>query len=455
MKASIRLACVLLALVLSAGIALPRLLPAPEPQPELVWRQTMEIETDAAGRELSRFEWHYRADGRLKSSLFYRDGVLDKDGFSYRYLYDDAGRAIAEEIYSYGKWQKQRTRAFDDAGNLTEACYYNGTVEVSRRSYVYNDRGQLVEERLFENGEARGVWLYAYDGRGNQTQKRAPSGAPVTTTTYNERNQPLREQTVNAKGEVTDWTEYDYDDAGKLIAERSEFEEYDYGPDGKKCGFRYLDSDGEPTFWKTSTFDEQGRLIKTYTENLRGRPYSRTAHYSYDAAGNLVQCGVRDENGELLSYLNAAYDADGRLLFRYSYEGTDIGLELHHEEYYYDENGVLLNRRSGIGGSSIDSYAYRYDDAGTLVSHLGRNQDGMVIAEATYAPDGSFEEQYTHYAPFYLETQRRWVETDKRFTILYRYDEHCNLIYTESHSDYSDSYTTYEYALLPDVNSDW
>lgn len=269
------------------------------------------------------------------------------------YSYDELGRLI-KEVESNGV---EKNYTYDVNGNLkTSDVKVNGTSKKSM-TYTYDKKDRLSQ--VFEGGKL--VATYNYDINGNRSSLTYGNGNSLDNA-YNLAN--LVTSSHNKNGTST-LSKYDYT----------------YYLDGNQAA--KADNKGRTTNY---IYDGMGRLSK---EAESGASDAITKGYTFDATGNRATMAVSGAESYNVGY---TYDLDNRL----TTEIKQIGSESEITDYYYDNNGNTIAKKTGTlkdktGNEALSlsldfkgSEVYQYDGFDRLVGV--QNSSGSSIY--TYRPDG-------------------------------------------------------------------
>jgi len=198
---------------------------------------------------LSRFtECTYKKDNQFDYTVLDRQGVClaqSTDGREYRC-----------------------TNSFNDKGELVKVDF-KGKEKPYFRTYEYNDAGQLIREDVVYEYQTTSR-TYEYDANGN-----------LTTEYYS-----YHSAYENSKR--TSHFTYTFDDAGRIIKEREEYDDhyiettYAYDEDGLLIGKNEYASEYGSLGRYTYTYDESGNLITTeLTTEQNGSTWYSETKYTY------------------------------------------------------------------------------------------------------------------------------------------------------------------------------
>ncbi|MDR2031586.1 MAG: pilus assembly protein [Azoarcus sp.] len=309
--------------------------------------------------------------------------MIDAAGQTTRYTYNEAGQ-LARRTGPLGGTERYD---YDSQGRLHRII--NALGHTAQR-YTWDAAGNLVSET-----DSEGYTLkHAYDGLGRRTKTVYPDG---TTSEYTWDKLDL----VKVKDRNGRITEYQYDGARRLVAEKDALRTIRYGHDEAGRRTSLTDGNGHVTRWE---YDLQGRLIvKETADGARTR-------YDYDSAGRQAKridalgqerllSYARDDAVVRIEYRNAVHptpevrldwdksyprltameDGTGRTTYAYGHTSMPGALELkeedgpgNHDTYRlaYDKAGRVERWRVDEEGE--DDW---YDDLGRIVS--GRNALGV------------------------------------------------------------------------------
>lgn len=162
-------------------------------------------------------------------------------------------------------------------------------------------------------------------------------------------------------------TVYEYDDHGKLIAEKAE--EWD---------------DGESDIIESlSRKDAEGRYTKQVYGTSEDNIYSVNL-YEYDKDGRVTYSEYQDGDGKSHYSTRNRYDAEGKLTFTTSkspYNSYSTANE-------YDENGHLAKSTYTADGKVTNISEYRYDEKGRQILRIENMLNaGQILTEYTSYDD--------------------------------------------------------------------
>jgi|GEM_PF-4435340 len=376
---------------------------------------------------------HYDNEGKL---------IEGKDGVAkYLCTVDDGGRS--EEIIFFDEYDN---RIYSDFGIFEIRRKYNEYGYVSQESY-HDKSGNLRNLRIgsyysyFDDYSRYAIVRYKYDGQGNRIEetfydfdgelKCLQNCVAIIRYEYGEYGNLVKESHHDTDGQLiedklhTAMIRWKYDDRGNVL------EESYFGDDGK---LKKIKSDKYAKIMYK--YDEQGNMTdKSYygLDNWSDEDYCIYSVYKwkYDVKGNMIE--------------ESRFDADGSLILKGEYKYDEQNNNV--EKIYYNAEGrlVCISRYDDIG-NRIESV--HYDDEyveesrGIAIYRWKYDEQGNLIEESYYGPDGQLKEFYLGYAKkcYEYDEQGNRIETryygadDKLFNrgrpyvIETKYDEYGNKI---------------------------
>lgn len=301
----------------------------------------------------SEYRWVYDAAGRVLAEV-------DPLGYSTSYSYDVAGRLVGEtnalgQLTSY---------ELDDAGRLTALVNAEG----ERTSYSYFASGR---RSAMTDGSGR-TWAYAY----SPTSATTVDGLGRSVTAHTNA-QGLVTRIVNGDGTERSWSylvptemlggsdlptrftdeagrdrNYGYDGFGRLVSATDfagQAAAYVWGGSGLES---VTDAEGSGFTFAYNTF---GRVSNLSFSDGSGKGLT------YDSRRNLSSVTLTSGASKTLTY-----DSMGRLL-------TDTRSTGELFEFSWDPNGRLLGAADALGTAS-----YRYDPTGNVAEYVNSAGDSIA-----------------------------------------------------------------------------
>ncbi len=284
----------------------------------------LESVTDRFGEKLV---YSYDANGN-------RSALTDPDGKVTRYTYDALNRPTSVTVAGAGVTNYEYFRD----SRLKKVNYPNSTVG----SYTYDAAGRqaTVDNRLSLSApQPLSAFTYTYDKNGNRTRQ------------------------VETRGAVVETTDYDYDDADRLLEVIYPDKKVTYTYDGVGNRLTEKTLAGETALSeKTFTYDDRDRL-QSVTDAANT---SLNTTFAYDLNGNQtgrVRGGVATDlvynvRNQLVSVVEGGTPQG---LFGYDYRGLRVTKQAGGQllRYVYDDDSVLL--QTDPLGNTAAKYDYGPD----------------------------------------------------------------------------------------------
>lgn len=391
------------------------------------------------------------------------DNIFLEATVSEENMYDDEGRILRRLYFSNEEMKYKKEYVWDGEGYIAtlydafdndirteEVIFYDVVKEIPKSFRVWDEEGNLYFERYFKYDE------HFYD-----------KGVPESLTTWDSdegleisfdanydegwENGNIIKNVYYENGEVTDSYEIIYDTNGNITHKEK------YGIDSIELGeFGWYSIDSGLNT-EGDVYDEEGNVTQKYfyynDENIE-----EIFYYEYDDSGNLlsIKQGMEevvyytydekqnktgaykyydyycDDNGvpveKVREYYKYMYDSDNNMILKehgdmYPDGSTDLSEKT---EYFYDENGILVEERiydknsqnllymqecnffneQGViceyfaydENGKIDDYGLKnfvYDENGKLRSIIGKGADGTVLSEFDF-------DQYENLCSFFV-----------------------------------------------------
>ena len=230
--------------------------PEPVYEKQTVYLCTMEIQTLHENNAVSVRCNSYDEYGRKTESwIDLPDGTR---GSVSTFTYSESGNRMMETT-QYGYYD----RTYDEAGRILRQLYFSGDECVSEYYYTYNEDGYLIER--------------------------------TETTRYSE------EKTYTYKVTYTP----DYSGAvidSYLNGEKVGYTEETYNADGQVSSYTNYDAEGNWTSGCECTYDSEGRLLQEYKKSSRDTQPNYKVIYTYDENGLLKSMDADYYYGHIVEY---------------------------------------------------------------------------------------------------------------------------------------------------------
>lgn len=227
------------------------------------------------------------------------------------------------------------------------------------------------------------------------------------TRVFDDKNR-VTEQIEEKFGELTKINWY-YNDNDILIKETKvsgsddSYEEVvkAYNEKGALSESVSYDKDGEEKHRETNTYDSDGNLIKTVSENYK--KIYHTIEYIYENGNKVKQIATAYDDESYEGVSEFFYDEDNKLIKEITTEPSGIttvteyqnGLIIKQQrtnkdgeiisgsEYQYDDKGNILQQDLLIVDQQ-SSYKYTYDEDGNQLTETYKKGDSTTVREKTY-----------------------------------------------------------------------
>ena len=236
--------------------------PEPVYEKQTVYLCTMEIQTlhenDSVSVRCNSYDEYGR---KTESWIDLPDGTR---GSVSTFTYSESGNRMMETT-QYGYYD----RTYDEAGRILRQLYFSGDECVSEYYYTYNEDGYLIER--------------------------------TETTRYSE------EKTYTYKVTYTP----DYSGAvidSYLNGEKVGYTEETYNADGQVSSYTNYDAEGNWTSGCECTYDSEGRLLQEYKKSSRDTQPNYKVIYTYDENGLLKSKDADYYYGHIVEYTYEAFE---------------------------------------------------------------------------------------------------------------------------------------------------
>lgn len=291
------------------------------------------------------------------------------------YTYDNTGRYIKTTTNPFG--QTSTIETFHPIyGSVTKAKGNNTNLI---HQTIYDHWGNPIEE-------------IDYLGR-KKIYKYSRSNGLITVEEENEDGSKSKTVT-NALGQVVESSKNNLNGVFSSIA-------YKYDFKGRRTETSEPYSDGTPSAWNETTYDQYGRVEQQQFAS------SKTVDYTYDDLTTTVSDGIKttsttiDANG----YNTSASDPGGTINYTYNANGqlktSTYGNSVQTIEYDdWGRKTKLIDPSAGVYTYEYDAYdnivkentplgstEYGYDQYGRTISKINKNQAGIPIITTTSTYD--------------------------------------------------------------------
>ena len=252
---------------------------------------------------------------------FLEDGVVTGTD-NYTYTYNENGLAIYGERRQDGSLFSTTSWEYDEFGNpITITAKENGTVQISEYKNTLDEDGRILRQEMYLNGTLTSVDVYTYDEKGNELTHEYDFFAEIEemsdwrkyTKTYN-RKGDLTQQTLhwNFNEEYIIW---EYED--ELCVRQTTYEKetdkiveywvYTYDKKGNQLRKARYDAEDNLSYYTEYTWDDAGRVQTERHYNADGTPRNHFDVFTYDEYGNqILQERYRD--GEVYWRISHVYE---------------------------------------------------------------------------------------------------------------------------------------------------
>ncbi|MBC5992710.1 hypothetical protein [Pontibacter cellulosilyticus] len=176
---------------------------------------------------------------------------------------------------------------------------------------------------------------------------------------YDAKGQPIKEEVINAKGEVEGYYLFEYDDQDRLVKTNT------HTPAGTLGG--YL----------TYSYNSTGQVSKVshYSKSYGVLTEFLSRHYEY-TSNNQLKKSYKTTPGKTYGY--TLYEYEGNLIRR-SINYSDTGQKGNTYEYEYDNKHSFLGVSAAVRAMHMTYYPFIHN----LTKVTRRGVDGQVIAEGS------------------------------------------------------------------------
>lgn len=256
----------------------------------------------------------------------------------------------------------------------------------------------VMTEKNSEGGKDAMKGLVEYDENYNIIgTKTYLNGKLNYEVTYDhDMDRPLSQKSYNQDGQLSDTTEYTYDEKGNCLERTTTYYgeatltsktvstydadgnkltmkayengtlnyevRYTYNADGKLAKEVHIE-DGVEAYWTEKTYDDHGNIVMDHTDGMLSG--SKDTYENIYDGDKLVEVKIYDY-GTL--YRHIKYDSDGNEILSIGYD-SETGEEWSRTESTY-EKGNLVKKMEYTDGKLQSSTTYSYNAKGELTAHI-------------------------------------------------------------------------------------
>ena len=325
-------------------------------------------EIDAFGNETLL---SYDAEGRMTEKVYPLTSELRASEY---WVYNAAG-FLVEQVDANGNRTK---RSYNVNGLVASVQHPDG----SRESYRYALGGNLIESVNCDGLKT----VYSYDPQNRliQSDEYDLEGTLIARNCKVYQGSLLK-VVVDAEGKPT---YYDYDGAGRRIAERhprSDGEDRsiftEYNAQGKP--WKITEPCGRQTKVSIKEYDRLGRVIEERVEDQQGTLLAWKA-FAHDALGKVCETMERDPHGAIFSTF-LIHDSDGRLIRRIDPEGNSTVYT--YDEEYLNELGQWVLQQTATDPLGRQEKS-THDARGRIAVKEIVGPYGQLLAQSFFSYDG-------------------------------------------------------------------
>lgn len=342
----------------------------------------MRVKKETTADNHTQIQYQYSNDGRLFSQEVYNKyGQLES---METYVYDDAYNNQYMKVTKTIKGEQSApdmvTVSYKDTnGNQVKSGYIKNNTEYLDQ-YTYDYLGNMIELKSSRHIDENWIEEYTvkndYDYAGRITKTYNIFGDDIATE-YDSLGRKIKVTDIKGNMAAVPYsTEYQYDNAGRLILEKTPFEQeesilyysetkhgYDRNGNQIKTEIK-ANKSTEADLWdkKAYEYDTRNRLITVITYDSN-QPENYTQYY-YDSVGNQLRMYTGLSSPLTIIGLDNVSGAD-----------TDYSVN----KYEYDSFNRIVKFTDALNQDTT----YEYDLNGNLIKEVDRNQ-----SELYYAYDG-------------------------------------------------------------------
>ena len=292
--------------------------------------------------ELTTTQWKQETlKGKVKTISTYAYNTEGEKETTYLMQYDEKNQLLEELTYIGDTLASRKIIHRDDeSGNplmVKEIIYYNTKEKDSTTFvYTYNDKG--LNTRI--ESDSHNATINEYNEQGLLVHSFSNEDeSDGDYYTYDDNNRMTKKQ------RLSNYTVYEYDDAGKPVSQKV-YEsgsdvllltvKFSYDDKGRREReiYRDVETPSALTYDLVMRYDDENRLIEQKVIDEDGRPEIQVIH-TYDEKGNMVEEKKVRDRSEFAEISTYTYDEQGNWIeMRYSV--NDVTYRIVREIEYHD-----------------------------------------------------------------------------------------------------------------------
>ena len=199
------------------------------------------------------------------------------------YTYNERGQLVNALFTDTAGNVENADNTYYANGDLFKEFYVEADGSIYVRTYVYDEHGNEIKQEYYNTEGFYSVSEFTYNEDGYMTKSVSSWGDEEPTVcifTLDENNLVVKEEYLDANGNIVEAYNYIYDENGNCVKVD-------------------LVLDGVATTVTEFTYDEKGnRLTETFTY---GDDYSITTAYTYDGNGNVIKLVETTRDGDTVT----------------------------------------------------------------------------------------------------------------------------------------------------------
>ena len=336
----------------------------------------------------------------------YYQAIWQDDILVKRTEVDTSGNEIESWTYDLFYGDVLSAKYSDDTGNRYEQHYIYGadSFEEDFRSLSYGNRTVTTyntkEERLREESytldSSSQTWVYESTAKYSLNAKKQTE----IERQYADKSKFIR--ILDDNGMTVLSKSYKAD--GSLWYAYS----YEYNEKGQEIRQNSLDENGRMGNYTIFEYDAKGNRSKEMTYKADGTYYYGHS-YVYNENGQIIRSDNLDENGETDEYTISEYDTQGNKIKTLTYKAD--GTYYNGHAYVYNEKGQRIRDNKLTEDGNIESYSVsEYDEDGNKTLEIDYGSNGLKKSEIRYRKkDGVRQWKWIYYnSDGTIEKEREW-----------------------------------------------